>query len=115
MAAKTDGDDAPDAIDNCTLVTNTAEGVVAGTSVPLYQLDADSDGFGNVCDADLNNSSLTTGSDYTILRNVINQSYSSSANAAKADINGSGLVTGADYTLLRNRLNTAPGPSGLAP
>ena len=52
-----DGDGVPDASDNCTLVANPT------------QLDADVDGYGNICDADLNNNGLVTTSDYTILRN----------------------------------------------
>lgn len=96
-ALDTDGDGVPDGIDNCTLVANPT------------QLDADGDGYGNLCDADLNNTGLVTAADYVILRNVLNTAD------PVADLNGSGLVTAADYTILRSRLNTAPGPSGLRP
>ena len=87
--------------------------LITNTSVPRAQVDTDGDGYGNQCDADLNNSALITSGDYTILRNVLNQGYSQSANSAKSDINASGLVTSGDYTQLRNKLNTAPGPSGM--
>ncbi len=83
--------------DNCVLVANPD------------QYNADSDGYGNLCDADLNNTGLVTVADYTLLRNALN-----TVNAV-ADLNHSGLVTVADYTILRNRLNTAPGPTGLPP
>ncbi len=99
----TDGDGFADTADNCTLQANPT------------QLDADSDGYGNICDADLNNSGLVTTADFGILRSVLNQSAGSSANAAAADLNGSGTVTTADFAILRARLNTAPGPSGLLP
>jgi subtilisin family serine protease len=92
-----DGDGVPDAGDNCTLVANPT------------QLDADGDDYGNICDADLNNSGLTTVQDYTILRNALNTSD------PVADLNGSGVVTVQDYTILRNMLNMPPGPSGLHP
>ncbi len=92
-----DGDGVPDSSDNCTLVANPT------------QLDADGDGYGNICDADLNNSGRVTVTDYTILRNRLN------TNDPVADLNGSGLVTTTDYTILRNALNTPPGPSGLHP
>ena len=95
VAPDSDGDGRADGLDNCRMVTNA------------NQYDADHDGYGNICDADLNNSGLVTSSDYTILRNALN-----TANAI-ADLNGSGLVTSTDYTILRNRLNTVPGPSGL--
>jgi hypothetical protein len=110
--ADSDGDGLVDAADNCRLVPNNDAGVVPGTSVLRSQLDADGDGYGNMCDGDLNQTNLVTSSDYTTLRNRLNTSYSSSGNSAEADMNGSGLVTAADYTMLRNRLNTAPGPSG---
>ena len=111
-----DNDGLVDTLDNCTLVSNTAAGTVPNSPAVLkYQLDSDADGYGNVCDADLNNSGLVTSSDYTILRGVLNEIYSSSANAAKSDLNGSGMVTSSDYGILRNRLNAAPGPSGLHP
>jgi hypothetical protein len=102
LAPDTDVDGLADELDNCTLVANPT------------QLDADSDGYGNLCDADLNNSALVTTADFGILRSVLNQSAGSSATAAAADLNGSGTVTTADFAILRARLNTAPGSSGLA-
>jgi hypothetical protein len=98
-----DSDGVADSADNCTLVANPS------------QLDADGDGYGNICDADLNNSGLVTTADFAILRSVLNQSAGSSAAAAAADLNGSGLVTTADFAILRSRLNLPPGPSGLQP
>ena len=98
-----DSDGVPDVTDNCTLVPNAS------------QLDADSDGYGNICDADLNNSGTVTAADFAILRSVLNQSAADGPEAAAADLNGSGSVTTADFAILRSRLNTAPGPSGLAP
>ena len=75
--------------------------------------DADSDGRGNLCDADLNNSGTVTTADFGLLRSVLNQSASTSPTAAAADLNGSGVVTTSDFAILRPRLNTAPRPSGL--
>ncbi len=99
----TDSDGVPDASDNCTLVVNPT------------QLDADGDGYGNLCDADINNSGFTTSADFNLQRDCINLPASTSATCAAADMNGSGLVTSNDFNLLRERINTAPGPSGLAP
>ncbi len=111
-----DGDGVPNAIDNCMSVANNDAGTVPNSnSVPKTQLDADGDGYGNFCDADINQSGSTTVADYTRLRNVLNRPYNYNADSAAADMNGSGSVTTADYTLLRNRLNTPPGPSGFAP
>jgi hypothetical protein len=99
----TDSDGATDGVDNCTLVANA------------NQLDSDADGYGNICDADLNNSGTVTSADFGLLRSVLGQPAAFSPLAAAADLNGSGTVTSADFGLLRARLGTAPGPSGLHP
>jgi hypothetical protein len=101
-APDTDGDAAQDPLDNCTLVANPT------------QLDANADGYGNICDADINNSGTVTTADFGLLRSVLGQAAGSSATAAASDMNSSGTVTTADFGLLRARLGTAPGPSGLA-
>ena len=98
-----DADGVLDALDNCTRVVNAT------------QLDVDGDGYGNICDADLNNNGFVSVVDFALLRSVLGQPASASPTAAAADMNGSGSVTVADYGLLRARLGTAPGPSGLHP
>jgi dipeptidyl aminopeptidase/acylaminoacyl peptidase len=105
----TDSDGVIDVADNCRLTVNNGQ-PGTGTS----QLDADHDGYGILCDADLNNSGLVTTADFGILRSVLNQAAGSSATAAAADLNGSGTVTTADFAILRTRLNTLPGPSSCA-
>jgi hypothetical protein len=99
----TDADGVGDRVDNCRTLANGD------------QRDADADGYGNICDADLDNSGFTTASDFNLLRSVVNKPASAGPLAAAADMNGSGLVTSADFNLLRARINTAPGPSGLHP
>ena len=79
------------------------------------QLDADGDGYGNLCDADLNNSGFVTTADFAVMLSVLGQSPAASPTAAAADLNGSGWVTSTDFAILRNRLNAVPGPSGLHP
>jgi hypothetical protein len=101
LDADTDG--ILDGVDNCRLIANPT------------QLDSNGDGYGNLCDADLNNSGVVTTADYGILRTVLGQAASASAAAAAADLNGSGTVTTADFGLLRAVLGTAPGPSGFKP
>jgi hypothetical protein len=101
--ADADADGIPDALDNCVLTPN------------VDQLDADGDGYGNACDADLNNSGTVTAADFAILRSVLGQSATASPTAAAADLNGSGTVTAADFAILRAALGKNPGPSALQP
>ena len=103
-----DSDGVIDLADNCLFVANNGQ---PGTGPS--QLDANHDGYGNICDADLNNSGLVTTADFSILRSVLNQAAGSSPTAAAADLNGSGTVTTADFAILRGLLNTVAGLSGL--
>ncbi len=97
-----DADGKTNYVDNCRLTAN-----------PLQQ-DANADGYGNICDADINNSGTVTTADFGLLRSVLGQAAGFSATAAASDMNSSGTVTTADFGLLRARLGTPPGPSGLA-
>jgi hypothetical protein len=101
--ADADGDGVPDSTDNCTAVANPD------------QRDSDGDGYGNACDADLNNSGTVTAADFAILRSVLGQSATAGPTAAAADLNGSGTVTAADFAILRSALGKNPGPSALHP
>jgi hypothetical protein len=103
VLADTDGDGIPDNLDNCTLVYNPG------------QLDADGDGYGNACDADLDQSGLVSATDFAIMRSVIGMSAASNPTAAAADLDGSGTVTVADFAILRRYVGKPPGPSGLHP
>ncbi len=107
-----DGDANGDACDNCRFVVNNSP--LQGMGMP--QVDSDLDGYGNHCDADINNSGLTTATDFNLLRGCLNLAGvpSGTATCQASDMNGSGLVTATDFNLLRARINTPPGPSGLA-
>lgn len=90
-----DNDTVPDGHDNCLFQANAE------------QRDSNGDGYGNRCDADLNNDGYVTATDYLILRSRLNTAD------ADADLNGDGFVTATDYLILRSQLNQPPGPSGL--
>ncbi len=97
-----DSDGVPDATDNCTQVANAD------------QIDSDSDGYGNLCDGDLNNNDVTNAQDYVLFRDQLGQpSVPPTYNIA--DLNGNGYVNAQDYVLFRLLLGAPPGPSGLAP
>lgn len=93
----TDGDGVKDGYDNCTLVANA------------NQRDTNGDGYGNVCDPDLNNDGLVDNADLAIMKLRF---YSHDPDA---DLNGDGLVNFGDLAILKAYFGKKPGPSGLVP
>jgi len=61
------------------------------------QQDTDDDGFGNLCDADLNKDMIVNFAD------------------SDADLNSDGYVNFGDLALMKEEFFGPPGPSGLAP
>ena len=97
-----DQDGVPDALDNCIEVPN---GPLAG---PNNQLDSNADGYGNICDPDLNDDGSVDFLDLGLLKAVF---FSGDADA---DLNGDGSVDFLDLGLMKAGFFQAPGPSGLA-
>ena len=97
VAVDSDGDGVSDDADNCTETSNAD------------QRDTDADGYGNLCDADLNNDLFVNAVDLGIFRARF---FSADADA---DFNGDGIVNVQDLGVLRNRFFAPPGPSGIAP
>ena len=101
-----DTDGVPDLADNCTLVANgPSDTFVAGIS----QNDTDMDGYGNMCDADLDNSGLVNFGDLATIKAAFGTSD------PDADLDGSGFVNFADLARFKALFGLPPGPSGLAP
>ena len=91
-----DADGVPDPSDNCTLVANPD------------QRDTNGDGFGNLCDPDLDNDGIVNFSDLSMLEAVF---YT---NDPDADFDGSGSVNFFDLGVMKRLFFLPPGPSGLA-
>ncbi|MEM6639699.1 MAG: thrombospondin type 3 repeat-containing protein [Pseudomonadota bacterium] len=89
-----DGDTIPDTSDNCIQVSNRD------------QRDTDSDGYGNVCDADLDNDCTVNFVDLGLLRARF------FTDDADADFNADGVVNVIDLGVLRSGFFSPPGPSG---
>ena len=89
-----DGDGVDDALDNCTLVPNAS------------QLDTNSDGYGNACDADLNNDGSVGIADLGIFRSAFGQ-----LGANDADFDGNNSVGLSDLGIFRSAFGGVPGPS----
>lgn len=92
-----DGDGVIESSDNCQLVANAD------------QRDTNADGFGNICDTDLNNDAITNGLDVGLLR------VQFLTTGPDADFNGDGVVNGLDVGIMRTYFLEPPGPSGLVP
>jgi hypothetical protein len=89
-----DGDGVSDDFDNCINVFNPD------------QQDSDGDGYGNVCDGDLNNDGIVNFADLAIFRQKFG------THEANADFDGNGVVEFADLAKFRNMFGKPPGPSG---
>ena len=92
----TDADGVADALDNCTLVANPA------------QIDTNGDGFGNACDADLNNDNVVNVVDLGLLRSAF-----FSTGPQDSDFNGDNVTNVVDLGIMRSLFFQPPGPSGL--
>jgi uncharacterized repeat protein (TIGR01451 family) len=97
--ADTDGDGVAQVYDNCLNVANPD------------QRDTDFDGFGNICDGDLNNSlGPVNFADLSLFRSAFGTSN------PHADLNGNGgLVNFTDLSIFRALFGQPPGPSAMAP
>ncbi|MEM7081431.1 MAG: thrombospondin type 3 repeat-containing protein [Pseudomonadota bacterium] len=96
LALDGDGDGATDDVDNCLLIANPA------------QRDTDGDGYGNFCDADLNNDCVVNFLDLAALSSLF------LTTDEDADFNGDGLVNFIDISLFAPFFGLAPGPSTTA-
>lgn len=97
----TDGDGVPDNNDNCTLIANPD------------QTDTDNDGFGNRCDADLNNNGIINFEDLMILELTFFTNPASPGWNPHADFNGDNVINFLDLAVMSETFFGSPGPSGI--
>lgn len=102
-APDTDADRVRDFMDNCTLDPNS------------NQLDTNQDGFGNICDADLDNDLVINFIDLGILKAAMFSTPSDTNWNPHADLNGDNAVNFIDLGLMKFFFFGEPGPSGIAP
>jgi hypothetical protein len=93
QAPDDDGDGVPNAGDNCTLAANT------------NQRDTNGDGYGNWCDADLDNSGFVNFGDLAAFKAAFGTTD------ADADLDGSGFVNFGDLARFKALFGASPGPS----
>jgi hypothetical protein len=100
--ADADGDGLLDSEDNCTLDANQD------------QRDTDQDGWGNLCDADLDGDGTVTALDLGAFRAAYLKQVGQPGYDPEADFDGDGTVSPLDLGVLRSQYLSPPGPSGLA-
>ena len=91
----TDSDGIPDEWDNCVSTSNTD------------QCDTNTDGYGNVCDSDVNNDGVVGNPDFNTFRAEFGSA------GPDTDFNCDGVVGNPDFNIFRSAFGGAPGPSGL--
>ncbi len=99
-----DADGIADLDDNCVLIPN---GPLKPDTGGNSQLDTNGDGYGNLCDADLDNNDKVDFADLAFLKSKF---FTSDPDA---DLNGDGRVDFADLAALKSMFFNPPGPSGL--
>lgn len=92
----TDTDGIPDSLDNCIQVANPS------------QIDTDNDGFGNICDTDLNGDCITNFIDLGLFGDAFLSTTSS------ADFNDDGIANFIDLVIFQENYLMPPGPSASA-
>jgi hypothetical protein len=103
ISGDADSDGLDNLFDNCTNAANFPD---AGGN---FQLDSNGDGYGNACDADLNNDGIANGLDVGLFLAEFGTA------GPDADFNGDGIVNGLDVGTFVNGFGKAPGPSAQAP
>jgi hypothetical protein len=95
-----DGDGIADAVDNCKALANA------------NQRDTNADGYGNLCDPDLNNDGVVNINDFNRLKSRLGITPVVDVDA---DLDGNGAVNINDLNRLKSFLGKPPGPSALHP
>jgi uncharacterized membrane protein len=99
-ATDTDQDGVDDMTDNCTNVANAG------------QEDTDGDGFGNICDADLNNDCAVGGPDWGLFVDCLNRPGGGARKGCfDADFNSDHSVDIIDHMIFTSLFQKPPGPS----
>ncbi len=92
-----DNDQVDDGSDNCLGIANTS------------QRDSDGDGYGNICDADLDNNGKVNFADLAMFRSAFGSAD------PNYDLNDDARVNFADLAVLKSLFGKPPGPSAIAP
>lgn len=106
--ADDDGDGVPNNFDNC---VTTANGPLAGACAA--QQDANTNGYGNACEADWDQDGIVGGSDFIIFSGAFGSTPGDSNWAPQVDSDCDGVIGGSDFILFSGQFGGVSGPSGL--
>ena len=90
LSSDVDADTIPDRLDNCVKTANAE------------QADTDDDGYGNICDCDLNNDGIVNFIDYGSFRTE----YGTTGENLDSDFNSDGIVNFLDFGIFKYRYGT---------
>jgi hypothetical protein len=107
-SADFDGDGAVDDQDNCITSPNGPLITDAGGN---SQRDTDGDGYGNMCDGDLNNDGSTNTLDLNLYKQTHRTSVGDANYNPDADFNGDGTINTLDLNIYKGLHRKPPGPS----
>ncbi len=95
-----DDDGVNDAVDNCLIVPNSD------------QVDTNADGYGNICDPDLNNDDEVGIQDFNLFRGAFGASCGGPGYDAEVDFNSDCAIGIVEFNTFRSYFGGSPGPSG---
>ncbi len=103
LTQDSDSDAIADSMDNCLLIANPD------------QHDSNGDGYGNLCDPDLDNNGVVNFADYVEFATRFLATDDSPNWLADADLNNDGVINFGDIAIVSSFFLLPPGPSGTAP
>ena len=107
-----DSDGIVDLEDNCIDAPN---GPLIPDAASNSQVDTDGDGYGNMCDGDLNNDGSTNTLDLNLYKLAHRTSPGDTNYNADADFNGDVVINTLDLNIYKGLHRLPPGPSCCAP
>ena len=112
MAVDSDADGVDDGLDNC---INAPNGPLIPDAGGNSQLDTDGDGYGNLCDGDLNNDGNANTLDLNLYKLAHRTNLGDANYDVDADFNGDGAINTLDLNIYKGLHRKPPGPSCCAP
>jgi arylsulfatase A-like enzyme len=109
--ADRDRDGVPNAVDAC---IDRPDGPLRPGAGGRVQADADGDGFGDACDADVNGDGVVGHAEIMAIGRAFGAVLGDADYAAELDLDSNGVIAYGDWVTAARALGQPPGPSGLS-